>query len=289
VNLDVPVPEILDTQPGYYPSDEQLAQLSVWSNRTAKAIFVGGANTYVAGMHNYAPNARLRLKLLAVNHPHLLDVRLYQMPRVSPALTAALTKAGAPVSGRMPVLEKFNHKYQIAAAGGVHSSSLCGALGSGQLLIAQDMPYAEYFYPALTPGVHFISTHRMFADLIPKLEALHAHDEYAHNIAQQGARIAPIFCSAHSRVLYWAVLLQRVQAMTAEPESIMEPTACSQGLAKPKLPAFIDPTAGTPMCDAMPANFSALEISACHHMCVPANITQEGEAKWFWAEIDTMA
>lgn len=282
--LDIPVPDVSDLSRGYFPTDYDMAGLRPWDERTNHAIFLGGANTYPADLHNYAANARIRLKLLAMAHPDLLDVGIHQMQRVAPRLVRNLTAVGAGVSAMAGPAVKFSYKYQVVVAGGIHSGSVCGAMQASQVSIVQDMSQGEYFYPALTPGRHIVPTRRMFQDLPAIVTELQANDAAAHAIAEEAHRLVPMFCSKEGRTLYWAVILQRLQPMMGDANAIRVPTVCSKTLVPPTLPPMIESTVVcNTMTDAQRRVLAAQESNACHHYCVPRSISTD-EADWFWAE-----
>jgi hypothetical protein len=231
-HVDVMIPDVVDLGKGYMPSEKDLKAVPHFFDRKSRALYVGSPRPFATGLHNYGGNTRLRLKYMSLLNGSNLDVSFHQWTKlVSPNLQQNLQQDGITISNYVDAVEKASYKYLVVASGAAHSCSLCGGFMAGQVVIAQDMAFGEFYYPAMRPGLDFIPTRKSFSDLPSIIEDLNNNPEEAYAIAQRGKQFGELFCTTAGRTLYWAILLREFNKLMDEPEKIVPPEhLCSTGI-----------------------------------------------------------
>ena len=106
-----------------------------------------------------------------------------------------------------PFKNNCNFKYLLHVDGNVASSRLASELHVGSVIFKQDSFSSEYFYPLLTPYVHYVPVAVNLEDVEQKLRWVKAHPRKARRIADEGRRFAKEHLHVGSISCYWWQLL----------------------------------------------------------------------------------
>lgn len=100
----------------------------------------------------------------------------------------------------------FQYKYQINVDGTVAAYRFPYLLAGGGLVLKQDSPYYEHFYPQLKPWEHYVPVKRDLSDLKERVLWALEHDDEAYRIAHNARKFANENLLPQHIVCYHAVL-----------------------------------------------------------------------------------
>ncbi|XP_026325744.1 KDEL motif-containing protein 1-like isoform X2 [Hyposmocoma kahamanoa] len=103
----------------------------------------------------------------------------------------------------------FDYKYQINIDGTVAAYRFPYLLAGGGLVLKQDSPYYEHFYPLLKPWEHYVPVRRDLLDLKERVLWALEHDDAAYRIAQNARKFANENLLPQHIVCYHAVLFSK--------------------------------------------------------------------------------
>ncbi|PHJ14965.1 protein disulfide-isomerase domain-containing [Cystoisospora suis] len=200
------------------------------SGRIQKAIFRGRDSNLI----------RVKLALLAKEHPDLLDVAITSWE--NDAHADAEKKLGGGSKSRVP-LERFrDYKYQLLVDGSVAAYRTPYLFMSGSVLLKHDSPYYEWFYADIEPMVHYIPFKSDLSDIIDRLKWAEAHPDEAQAIADRAQTYARenltpdrIFCYYYRALAQYASRQKGVPTVTPDMVRV-EPPAKEATCACPAAP-----------------------------------------------------
>lgn len=102
----------------------------------------------------------------------------------------------------------INYRYLMAVDGVSNPSAFAWELVSGSTVLKQESEYIQWFYPALTPWVHYIPFREDCSDLEEIVQWLRTHQDEAKQIALNARDFALNNLENEDAMLYWYLLLQ---------------------------------------------------------------------------------
>ena len=82
------------------------------------------------------------------------------------------------------------YKYVINVDGVSAAWRVTGLLASGALLIKQESPYFEHYYPLMKPWVHYVPVRFDLQDLVQKVQWAKTHDTEVQKIIANAVRLS---------------------------------------------------------------------------------------------------
>ncbi|KAL4424736.1 hypothetical protein ABPG77_000079 [Micractinium sp. CCAP 211/92] len=147
--------------------------------------------------------SRESLTLLSDAHPGLLNVSLIRpYGRVT-------TPEGEPASHH----EHAAFKYLLQLDGITASRRFGTLLSINSLVLKQESPWSEWYYPALQPCVHYLPfwqrSEEDVLDLLSTLRSHPANELVAQRIAANANAFAAAWLDGHGQYRYWQLLIDR--------------------------------------------------------------------------------
>jgi hypothetical protein len=145
---------------------------------------------------------RHRLVRIASKHPELFDVGYTD---VDEYMYPGTGFDGEEQRSKLDALEAFarpftrehqseddaaGYKYVISVDGVSAAWRVTGLLASGALLIKQESPYFEHYYPLMKPWVHYVPVRFDLQDLVQKVQWAMAHDAEVQVIIANALRLS---------------------------------------------------------------------------------------------------
>ncbi len=114
-------------------------------------------------------------------------------------------------AGRFVTLAEqiHSHRYMIDVEGNGFSGRLKLFLHSGRVVLLQQHPWHEWFFPLMEPYRHFVPVKRDLSDLVDRIEWLKANPQREREIADEAQRFARTHLTREAAVNEWVKLLQR--------------------------------------------------------------------------------
>lgn len=172
-------------------------------------------------VYNYAKNY--------VRHANLLDARRVPDPDFTPAKRTNFVPVSQPPES-YTIADHARFKFLLSLDGNTFSSRLAKLLHTNSVVLKEESPWREYFYAALTPGVHYLPIfNTSLFDLFDVQLGYNAEHGVQSNsgyktphdlpwkdrqrelrlIAKSAQTFAATYLCAHARRLYWKQALLR--------------------------------------------------------------------------------
>lgn len=164
-----------------------------WSRKKANAFWRGRDSR----------RERLDLITLARENKHLMNASLTHF-----FFFKDEEEKYGPKEKHISFFKFFDYKYQINIDGTVAAYRFPYLLGGSSVVLKQDSPYYEFFYPDLEPYVHYIPFKRDLSDLIEKIEWARSNDEESRVIGQNGRQYVQENLMAKDIYCYHAALFK---------------------------------------------------------------------------------
>ena len=181
-----------------------------WAARVAKAIFRGMPTCSVLGRENQHHCSRIIAWQHSASHPDVLDVGL--TGRMWFSALSNMTPARS-----VPIRDHANFKYALALDGATYSRRFAEVMATGSAILLQRSQYEEFFFPALTDGVHYtgLDCNGTACPLVETVEYLRAHDDYAHATGDAALKFMRTYLSPAGTACYWRALLAKLAPFMA--------------------------------------------------------------------------
>jgi hypothetical protein len=143
---------------------------------------------------------RQKLMLVAQHHPDLIEAR---------NLDASYDRhAHVYGHGFVPMADQVaSHRYMVDVEGFGYSGRLKLLLHSGRVVLMQQRPWEEWFFPFLKPWQHYVPVARDFSDLAERVRWLGANPEREREIVADAQKFARTYLTRAAAVDAWADLL----------------------------------------------------------------------------------
>ena len=102
-----------------------------------------------------------------------------------------------------------NWRFIIDIEGAGYSGRLKLLLSSPRVVLIQKRPFEEFFFPELTPWVHFVPVERDFSDLNHNLKILRENPSLEASIIQSARDFADRRLTRQAAVTRWALMLEK--------------------------------------------------------------------------------
>ncbi|KAF9406309.1 hypothetical protein HW555_013264, partial [Spodoptera exigua] len=136
----------------------------------------------------------------------------------------------------------FDFKYQINVDGTVAAYRMPYLLAGGGLVLKQQSPYYEHFYPQLVPWEHFVPVKRDLSDLVDRVKWARDNDDKAKQIAGNARNFANnnllpqnVICYHAALFWEWSKIINNEVNIEANMTHVPQPTATNCD-CKPKKP-----------------------------------------------------
>jgi hypothetical protein len=177
-----------------------------WNRKIEKAFWRGSSTGGVYTRENWQDFPRVKLVELSIENPNLLDAKFTALAQHD--YIAEIISEKFPLA--IAVSQSDHVKYKIQVSIDPNSTSLSGFLWrllSSSLVLRQKSNNAQWFYPLLHEGQHYIAIEHDMSDLLDKVKWALEHDEEAKNIAFAGSELIKNEITPDHLYLYWGRLL----------------------------------------------------------------------------------
>ena len=178
---------------GYRRTARHYAKNDVpWAARQNVALWRGSTTGTDQSRGDWRTMDRVRLCVIARDHPDLFDVGLAGIVQVNNADKAEIQASGL-VRNFIPETEFIRWRYQIDIDG--NSNSWPGLFqklltGSPVLKVSSRRGFRQWYYDRLAPWENFVPVETDMSDLVEKVEWLKGHDAEAQRIGRAGRALA---------------------------------------------------------------------------------------------------
>jgi Glycosyl transferase family 90 len=182
-------------QRGYLAMRRIVNEQSVpWQERLPIAHWRGGTSGQPTDrVSGWRSLPRIRLCMIGRDNPNLIDAGITHISQMSDARSELEIRDSGLMLSFVPAEETRRYKYQIDIDGNTNSwPGLFRKLltGSPVVKVASPGGFRQWYYDRLRPWVNFVPVLADMSDLIDKLVWLHAHDESARRIGENGQTLA---------------------------------------------------------------------------------------------------
>ncbi len=161
-----------------------------WNKKKSQAIWRGATTGIDFSRENWFESPRVRLSLLSLKIPSLLDARFTYLTQL-PLEGQSLIKKMLPMAPFLSPPEHLNYKYLICMDGNTSSyPGLHWRLLSNSTVLKQDSTHIQWYYRGLIPYRDFIPIKSDLSNIKDAIEYLKAHDDIARQIAKNGQEFA---------------------------------------------------------------------------------------------------
>ncbi|KXZ53893.1 hypothetical protein GPECTOR_6g811 [Gonium pectorale] len=168
----------------------------------------------------------------AMVEPPVLDVGLTRPLYVQPGTTQCVPADDVPPSvDRVPLANHTYYKWLLHLESYTASCRLSQLMMTNSLVLMQQMPFLEYYYRSLRPGVHYVPFWNMSSpggindvyDVVRQLRERDAADpEYVQAIIQRAQTFAVSFTGASARARYLQDALTAYKGLFADMDPFIE-------------------------------------------------------------------
>lgn len=156
-----------------------------WQQKVEKALWRGSATDGFYGFYGWDCRPRARLALHSRHRRDLVDMAFIPSSDLDYYMTAWMQRLDL-VSSFAPSKEQAAYKYLISIDGKSAPSSFEWQLFSGSVVLKGHSDRIEWFYHALSPGLHFVPFNPSGDELIDQVLWLKSQDKKAQQIAENG-------------------------------------------------------------------------------------------------------
>lgn len=161
-----------------------------WHKKKNLAVWRGATTGIDFTSENWFESPRVRLSLLSLKIPDLLDARFTYLTQI-PLDYQSLIKKMLPMAPFLSPPEHLDYKYLICMDGNTSSyPGLHWRLLSNCAVIKQDSDYIQWYYRGLVPYRDYIPLKSDLSNLKESIEYLRMHDDIAYQIAKNGQEFA---------------------------------------------------------------------------------------------------
>uniref|UniRef100_A0A8C5DWT4 Glycosyl transferase CAP10 domain-containing protein n=3 Tax=Gouania willdenowi TaxID=441366 RepID=A0A8C5DWT4_GOUWI len=186
---------------------EELAQSAAqwpWNRKESKGFFRGSRTS----------PERDPLILLSRESPHVVDAEYTK----NQAWRSEKDTLGRPPASEVPLVDHCRYKFLFNFRGVAASFRLKHLFLCGSLVFHVGDEWEEFFYPQLTPWVHYIPVRADLSDLMEKLQFVKDNDVIAEQIASRGQQFIQDHLRMEDVSCYWENLLTHFsQLLTYKP------------------------------------------------------------------------
>jgi hypothetical protein len=155
-----------------------------WRGSATGADLLGGYN-----LENYAKLPRMSLVSLARSYPDLLDAKFtntaeFTNDNSSKKLLSAMNILSEGSVKYVQPVDHLNNKYLISIDGNSCAwQRVPWIMASNSVLVKQETPFIQYFYPAIKPYVHYVPVNERLTNIFAQRDWMIAHDQEVQNIS----------------------------------------------------------------------------------------------------------
>jgi hypothetical protein len=141
-----------------------------WEARKPVALWRGSTSDDGYSADTWRDPPRARLVAACKRRPDVCDAGFTRIS--SPTLERVMSEELG-IKPAVPTGNWTRYKYVVAADGTVAPSSrMVALLQTGSVLLKQESPYTEFYYPLLRPWEHYVPVAHDFSDLVDKVGGL---------------------------------------------------------------------------------------------------------------------
>lgn len=187
-----------------------------WCEKQPKMIWRGSTSqlSYDGNVHYIMPdNLHLFSRILLCNYsqlfPELIDAKFTFFAQGAEHIPSLQEFRGDFISFE----EQLKYKYHILVDGNACAYSASGwKFFTNSLIFKPNSPLIQWYYNALTPGIHYLPLKENLEDIIDKIQWAMEHDKEAETIAQNARQFAINNLTYEYNLIYiYQLLLQYSQ------------------------------------------------------------------------------
>ncbi|CEM19684.1 unnamed protein product [Vitrella brassicaformis CCMP3155] len=124
-----------------------------------------------------------------------------------------------PRMARVPLHEHARYKYLMHVDGTTYSSRIGKLLLLDSVVLKQESPFYEFYYPPMAPYVHYIPVHRTLEDLQDVYVWLSKHEADVLRVRNEAVRFADKYLTRKAARCYVVRLLHEYASLLTHPSS----------------------------------------------------------------------
>jgi hypothetical protein len=175
------------------PIIEQASKEKSWDSKIDKVFWRGATNgareTYLYNVSNFDKLARIKIIMLSILYPDLIDARISRYTELSDDQDGRnFRKILDSLFGKVSFISEVDHlkyKYLIAIDGNTCPwVRVPWIMLSNSILIKQETNRVEWFYPALKAYVNYIPVKEELTDIFSQIEWMKNNDKQVQQISR---------------------------------------------------------------------------------------------------------